>query len=57
MAHHVTDQRPTAHMDVCAATREISDQPRWFHMCGEPSCHATVHRCGETGCDARWSDI
>lgn len=57
MAHHVTDENPTHHVDECAATREIRDgrTPPWFHMCVLPSDHATVHACGE--CDARWSDI
>lgn len=57
MAHHVTDERPTHHMSICAATREITDQPRWFHMCGLSSDHSTVHHCGEPDCDAAWSDI
>lgn len=56
MAHHVTDENPTRYMwNECAATRQIDGETRWFHMCGLPYEHASVHCCGE--CNAKWGDI
>lgn len=57
MAHHVTDANPTHHMSECGATRAINEDRvlPWYHMCGLPYEHSTVHCCEE--CGAKWSDI